>query len=345
MVAAAELGTARYADATFAELCDAWLDAVGSRLAPSTVAETRRILRRHLLPALGDIPLRKLRSEHFDHLYARLIEHGGQDGKPLSGDTVRRVHGVARRALNIAVRWGWITTNPASSIAPPREMRRPIRPPTPDEVVRLIAATRTANPALATFLLVAATTGARRGELCGLRWSDIDLNAGTLDIVRGIVIVEGMPRVMPTKTRRARHIALDQATVDELAAHQVCADQRAVERGFSLVADAFVFSRDLAGRKPFRPDVVTRSFRRVAQRAGLETVRLHDLRHYVATQLLTAGIDVRTVAGRLGHAHPSTTLNVYAAFVPDADRDAAEFIGRLLQSPKPAVPPVRQLDD
>ena len=146
MVAAAELGTARYADNTFAELCDAWLDAVGSRLAPNTVAETRRILRRHLLPALGDIPLRKLRSEHFDHLYARLLEHGGQDGKPLSGDTVRRVHGVARRALNIAVRWGWIASNPASSIAPPREMRRPIRPPTPDEVVRLIAATRTANP-------------------------------------------------------------------------------------------------------------------------------------------------------------------------------------------------------
>jgi hypothetical protein len=162
MVAAAELGTARYADNTFAELCEAWLDAVGSRLAPNTVAESRRILNRHLLPALGGIPLRKLRSEHFDHLYARLLDHGSHDGKPLSGDTVRRVHGVARRALNIAVRWGWIASNPASSIAPPREMRQPIRPPATGDVARLIAATRTANPALATFLLVAATTGRAR---------------------------------------------------------------------------------------------------------------------------------------------------------------------------------------
>lgn len=304
MVAAADLGTARYADASFAELCEAWLDAVGSRLAPNTVAETRRILNRHLLPAVGDTPLRKLRSEHFDHLYARLLEHGGPDRKPLSGDTVRRVHGVARRTLNIAMRWGWIASNPASSIAPPRELRRPIRPPTPGDVARLIAATRSANPALATFVLVAATTGARRGELCGLRWADVDFDHGTLDIVRAIVIVNGMPHEMPTKTRRGRHIALDRATVDELAAHQARAVRRAAEHGGPLAVNAFVFSHDPTGRKPFRPDVVTRSFRRLAQLAGLETVRLHDLRHYVATQLLTAGIDVRTVAGRLG-ARPS----------------------------------------
>ena len=342
MVTAAERGTAGLADATFAELCDAWLSAVESRLAPNTVVETRRILDRHLLPALGAIPLRRLRSQHFDDLYSHLSSHGRGDGKPLSGDTVRRVHGVARRALNIAVRWGWISTNPAASLTPPRELRRPIRPPRPADVTRLLRAARAGNPALATFVLVAATTGARRGELCGLRWDDLDVDDATLHIGRAIVIVADNPVEMPTKTRRFRHIALDPVTVAELDIHHQRLQRTAADAQVLLDPNGFVFSTDPAGRRPWRPDSTTRAFRRLARQAGLDTVRLHDLRHYVATRLLTAGVDVRTVAGRLGHAHPSTTLNVYAAFLPDADRHAAHLMGNLLTTHRdvdPAIPP------
>ena len=331
MVDAVEQDAAGHANATFGELCEAWLTAVAGRLAPNTVVETRRILDRFLLPTLGEVRLRRLRSEHLDHLCAQLLHHGGRDGKPLAQGTVLRVYGVARRALRIGVLWGWITANPANAITPPRDHPRPIRPPSPDEVGRLIAATRSANPALASCLVVAVTTGARRGELCGLRWTDIDLERGTLDIVRAIVLVNSTPQVMPTKSRRPRRIALDPLTATELAAHRARAEQHATAAGVTLAADAFVFSHHPAGSQPWRPDSVTRAFRRLARRNGLDGVRFHDLRHYVATQLLTAGVDVRTVAGRLGHAHPSTTLNVYAAFLPHADQHAAALMGQLLQ--------------
>ena len=161
--------------------------------------------------------LAKLRPEHLDGVYAELLRDGRSDGRPMSPATVQRVHGVARRALSVGVRWGWLAANPAFQAMPPRSMRRAITPPAPDDVVRLIEA---ANADLATFVLLAATLGARRGELCGLRWDDVDLDAGHVDIVRAIVIVDGRCVEAPTKTRQARRIFFDPTTADALRAHQ-----------------------------------------------------------------------------------------------------------------------------
>jgi integrase len=327
---AVDAGTTDGRSATFGELCEAWLANAAARLAPNTVAETRRILDRWLLPELGDRPLRRLRAEHLDSLYRRLLTGDTATGKALSPATVARIHAIARRALNVGRRWGWLSVNPADLATPPRSMRRVIRPPAPDDVRRLLAAARTRRPDLATFLVVAATTGARRGELCGLRWDDVDLDPGRLHIVRAIIIVDGATVEAPTKTRRARRIALDPATVAVLRAHRQREQSEAAISGVTMDEGGFVFHADACGRRPWRPDSTTRAFRRLAIETGLEGVRLHDLRHYVATQLLTSGVDVRTVAGRLGHANPSTTLDVYAAFVPQADRDAAEVMAQLI---------------
>lgn len=135
------------AGATFGELCETWLAHARVQLAANTVAETRRHLDRHLLPTLGDVPLAALRPEHLDGLYRDLLDHG-RNGKPLSGSTVRRIHGIAHRALTIGVRWGWLTTNPATGTMPPRPIRRPITPPSPQDVAALIAAARNTDPAL-----------------------------------------------------------------------------------------------------------------------------------------------------------------------------------------------------
>jgi len=324
MVAAAEAGVTHRAGATFGEM---WLAYASGHLTPNTVTETRRIVERILLPRLGDVPLAGLRPEQLDGLYVELLRGGRRDGVPMSAATVQRIHGVARRALTVGVRWGWLTANPAFIAMPPRSVRRAISPPEPAEVTRLVDA---AEPDLGLFVLLAATTGARRGELCGLRWSDLDLTDPRLEITRAVIIVDGNCQVAPTKTRQTRRIALDPVTVEALRAHRRRADKRARGAGCRVLRDGFVFSHEPDGRCPWRPDSTSGAFRHLRHEVGLDHVRLHDLRHFVATRLLAAGIDVRTVSGRLGHSLTSTTLNVYAAFVPDADREAAEVIGRLV---------------
>lgn len=209
-------------------------------------------------------------------------------------------------------------------------------------MVRLIAAATETAPDLAALLEVAATTGARRGELCGLRWGDLDRDAGQLDIVRSVIVVAGECRVAPTKSRQCRRVALDAQTLAILAAHRQRADKRAADAGAAVGAEAFIFSRDPDGARPLRPDSTSRAFTRLCRQVGLDHVRFHDLRHFVATRLLAAGVDLRTVAGRLGHSKAGTTLNVYAAFVPDADHQAAEVMATLLAANVRSDGPVRE---
>jgi integrase len=183
---------------------------------------------------------------------------------------------------------------------------------------------------------VAATTGARRGEVCGLRWRDIDLEAGTVLISRSVV--EAAHSVIvekDTKTHASRRIALDPGTVSSLLTQQVRMRSRADACGRTLTDAAHVFSRDPDGDRPLAPNDVTKAFIRVRTRAGLDSVRLHDLRHFAATRMLVAGVPVRTVSGRLGHANAATTLGVYAHFVEASDRDAATTLGALLESQSP----------
>ena len=218
-------------------------------LAPNTLAETRRILDSALLPRVGEVPLAKLRPEHLAGVYAELLRDGRSDGGPMSPATVQRVHGVARRPLSVGVRWGWLAVNPAFHAMPPRSMRRAITLPTPQQVARLFKA---AAPDLGAFVLLAAALGARRGELCGLRWNDVDLDAGHVEIVRSIVIVDGRCVEAPTKTRQARRVALDQATIDALRTHRRRADRAAGDVGAVLGRDAFVFSHAAGRREPWR---------------------------------------------------------------------------------------------
>lgn len=133
-----------------------------------------------------------------------------------------------------------------------------------------------------------------------------------------------------TESHRPRTISIDASTARRLRAHHERAMLAAAEHGTALVARAFVCSAAPDGAAPFRPDKATGTFRRVARRVGLRAARLHDLRHFAATQMIAAGIDVRTVAGRLGHGQPWTTLNTYAAFVPERDRVAADHLAVLL---------------
>ena len=157
---------------------------------------------------------------------------------------------------------------------------------------------------MACFLLLAATTGARRGELSALRWADIDLDLGTALIARSLVEGQGSELIeKDTKTHSSRRVALDEASIRELQRHQERCRQRSAASGSALRDSAHVFSLDPDGGRPWVPNEVTKRFIRIRKSVGLESVRLHDLRHFTATRLLAEGIPVRTVSGRLGHAN------------------------------------------
>lgn len=318
-------------DATVGDLIRDWLALVNRELSPTTARGYDWIVKTYITPTLGKVPLARLRTAQLDRFYGQLREKGGQDGKPLSAATVRQVHAIIRRALQQGVRWGWIATNPAALASPPKVRATQLTPPEPADVVRLIEAARTTDPDLGCFLHVAATTGARRGELCGLRWRDIDFKAGAMTISRNVVEGAGSQVVeKDTKTHAARRIALDPDTAAALKAQRERMAERAKACATALAPDAHVFSADPDGTRPWAPNDVTKAFIRVRSRAGLPAVRLHDLRHFAATRLLAAGVPVRTVSGRLGHANASTTLGVYAHFVEESDREAAAALGSLL---------------
>ena len=325
----AERGLATRTTATVGELLDRWLELAREDFSPKTTRETAGYIERNLRPALGDVRLSKLTTASLDRYYRSLLVDGGRNGRPLAPGSIRRIHGILRRALAQGVRWGWLGVNPAAAASPPRVPMPEIAPPTPAQLAKLQKAIDASDPEFGVFVRLSAMTGARRSEVLALRWTDVDLERGVVTIGRGLVQGPDGLVEKDTKTHQTRRVALDAPTTAVLTDHRSAAVERAQHCGVALADDAFVFAGDVAGTTPWYPDSASRRFRKACDEVGLKSVRLHDLRHYVATRLLSAGVDVRTVAGRLGHRNAATTLNVYSHFVPEADQEAAKILGRL----------------
>jgi integrase len=317
-------------DASVGELVEQWLDLKREALSVTTWEGYVGKARFRLIPALGKVSVRKLTVRDIDVFYRALARD-----ERLAASTVRQIHNVLTGALDQAVRWGWRSDNPARLATLPSVRRPDIRPPAPADVM---AAIERADQELALFVRISAVVGGRRGEVGALRWTDVDLAAGDLTITKALV--ESLDRTIhekDTKTHQARRIALDAATVEALRAWRSEVESRAKPFGVTLRSDGFVFSPETDGSTPWRPYHWTSAWRRLRDRIGIDpAVRLHDLRHFTATRLLDAGVPVKTVSGRLGHARPATTLNVYAHFIPATDRVAADVIGGLLATASPA---------
>jgi len=312
------------------ELCERSYRQAEPELSPAVAAEYRHLLDRRILPRWGPTPLSDLEAAELDEWYAQLRTPGGAGERALSPNSVLRIHSVLHHALNRAVRWGWLATNPASAASPPRPRKHHVAVPDANDVARLVEAAARVNPALSVFFRLAAASGARRGELCALRWKHVDLERGRITISRGLVHAGGTIVEQGTKTHAERRVTLDPGTVATLEAHRSRQLETARLAGMTVGPNTFVFSDADDGSAPWRPGYVTLAFTRLRDDLGLDGVRLHDLRHFNATSLLTAGTDIRTVSGRLGHANASTTLNIYAHFVEHADEQAVAAIGRLL---------------
>ena len=325
---AAEVGQARRRRGTVGELLEEWFAAASPHWAATTTSQTRSIINSHLVPQLGHIRADKLTTADIDDFYAHLLRSGGRDGRPLGAGTVQRIHVVLHRALTLAVRWEWIWLNPARTATPPRMPPAEVRPPNPAQVAELLAFVRDRSPALFVFLRLAVCTGARRSQLLALRWGDVDFDHGALSFTRAVVTGPDGAEVRPTKTYRTYRVEIDDDTLAVLA--DLLAVATAV--GGPPPGQAFVFSSASDGSRPWLPNWATKQFIAARRAAGLDHFRLHDLRHFMATQMLAAGVPIATVAQRLSHARASTTLNVYAHAVPGGDRAAAETLAGILSA-------------
>src|SRR5690606_36925249 len=309
---------------TVGELCERWYSHAAPDLSPAVAAEYRRLLDRRILPRWADVPLRRLRTADLDQWYSELRRSGAAGGKPLAPNTVMRAHAVLRRALAQGVKWGWLTVNPAANASPPRSKKQHLELPDAADVARLIEAAAKVNPYLPAYFRLAAATGARRGELCALRWKHIDLDKRRVTIAHSMAEVGGELIEKDTKTHQVRKVTIDEETAAVLVAHREGCEELAAKCGAKVSTSSFLFSHEVDFSKPWRPNYATLAFGRLRNELGLDGVKLHHLRHFSATQLLSAGIDIRTVSGRLGHANASTTLDFYAQFLQAADERAAD---------------------
>ncbi|WAL64499.1 tyrosine-type recombinase/integrase [Amycolatopsis cynarae] len=341
--------------ATVNQLLDRYLEYLDVDV--TTRTRYKIAIEKHIKPLLGNVALAKLNGETFDSFYKTLrtcrshcggrsfVEHRTKGEhkctnrcrahtcKPLSLASVRKIHTCLSGALKAAVRWQWITVNPLDQAHPPKRPTPDPKPPTPEEATVIV---NKAFKDLAWGMLVwlAMTTGARRGELCALRWDWLDLDNATLRIRTNIA--QDGPRTWEkdTKSHQQRRITLDPETVGLLRAYRLHCEAQARSLGATIAKDGRLFSPSADHSTWHKPSSVTQRYRRMCRSLGLD-MNIHQLRHYSATELIAAGVDVRTVAGRLGHSDGgTTTLKVYSAWVAEADQKAAGRItGRMPQAP------------
>jgi integrase len=198
-------------------LVDQWVPAIEHTIRPNTFNSYRAEVRNHLVPRLGHVRLRDLRPEHLNKLYGELLRSGYRYGGGLSARSVQYVHIVIGRALRDPVRWQLVVRNIAKDADPPKPERKDAKYWTPEQLRAFVE--HDVDDRLQPLWILAATTGARRGELCGLRWVDIDFDAARLTIVQTLVVVGGTPTFSTPKTAAGRRtLSLDPLTISALRA-------------------------------------------------------------------------------------------------------------------------------
>ena len=283
----------------------------------SEVAATTRVGYLAKLPHLGPLGSIDAATARVVDVESRLIEVAAEVG---SGTAVA-LHRLLRAAWNDAVRLELVHASPMGRVKPPKHVVKKVEGITPEQVVAIIA--REHRPGRSTLFRVAAATGCRRGELAALRWSDIDFSRSVLTVAHAI----SMGEIKGTKTGVVKRISLDSGTVAALTAWR---DHLAVERlGLGLPpVDAAGWVWERADGGPIHPDTIT-GWWTSARRGIADGARFHDLRHFAASMMLAAGVDVVTAAQRQGHS-PQVMLSVYAHALPESDRLAAEVLGDAL---------------
>ncbi len=310
-------------DESLASFLDAWLDHAAGRVRAKTWQGYECLIRLYARPVLGDLSLSELRPLHLQRLYAALLS---DPGRPLSGGTVLNLHLVLTQALSQAVRWGYISSNPASGAQPPRPRRAEpaqVDAELSEAILQAARGTRFECPAA-----IAISTGMRRGEILGLRWSDLDPDLSLAQVRRSLQPTRRGLVFEPPKTRRSRRAVMLPAFLGPYL-HRQMKDQsrRRAKAGERWLETDLVIDR--GDGAPLHPDTLSSRWGVFLVRAGLPHVRFHDLRHAHATLMLQQGVHPKVVSERLGHASVGITLDTYSHVLPAMQAEATRAFDEL----------------
>ena len=306
---------------TLGEWLEIWLtECAEPSVRPSTFRGYRAYVRDKIAPYLGEKEIRKVTVDYIQNLYRKLKKEGGAEGGPLSGASVRRIHGVLHQALKVAADRHLIVKNPTDNVTLPKREPSPRTILNDEQLERFMEAIRQ-DRRWHDFFYLEITTGLRRGELCGLMWSDFDEKKGTLSIRRTLHGKEGGGYyVGDTKTGTGRRIIkLPPSTVQLLT-----------ERKRAAISQ-WIFPNPIHPEDPVMPNSGYNRMKKLLAEAGLPRMRFHDLRHTFATHALTSGVDAKTLSGILGHTKTSFTLDTYTHVTGDMHRRASEIVGGFME--------------
>lgn len=314
---------------TVAQWLDIWQrDYLGS-VKPKTVLNYSQNIKNHIRPAMGAIKLDALDTPTIQKLYNSLsVEKDGRPG--LSPKTVKNVHGVLHKALQQAVKVGYIRFNPADACELPRMEHREIKPLDDAAISAFLQAIR--GHRFEAVYLAMLFTGMRRGEVCGLTWDCVDLERGTILINKQLQNVSGKPGefvLVSTKNSKGRTITAAPSVVEVLKKHRTQQRLDQLRAGPMWQETGFVFCNEIGAR--LSPNTVYHNYKRIVASIGLPDARLHDLRHSYAVAALRAGDDIKTVQGNLGHHAASFTLDVYGHVTEEMKKASAERMEQFIK--------------
>ena len=315
---------------TVKEYLGRWLaDYAKSNTTGKTYERYAEIVETHLNPGLGHHKLLKLKPLHIQDFYTQSLTAGRRDGKGgLSPGSVLHMHRLLHQALGQAVRWQILVRNPAAAVEPPRPQNREMRVLNETETAQMLRKAEGAR--LYTPILLAVTTGMRRGEILALTWPDIDLKAEKLRMTKSLEQTKAGLTVKSTKTAKGRRtIPLPMMTVKGLRRHKAQQGQWRLRLG-SAYRDLGLVCAARDGSY-WQPDSLSKDFQLFLQESKLPRIRFHDLRHTHATQLLRQSVHPKIVAERLGHSTITITLDTYSHVVPGLQEEAARQLDRALR--------------
>lgn len=316
---------------TVAEYLKRWLaDYAKPKVAGNTLERWEQIVDKHLTPALGNRPLKDLTPLDIQAYYSRELASGRLDGSGgLSRRTVHHHHRLLFQALKQAVKWRILAINPAEAVEPPKPEKPDIEVLDNEELGKLLNVARPTRSYPA--ILLAATTGMRRGEVLGLRWRDVDLDKHLLAVSQSLEETKDGLRMKAPKTQTSRRsISLPGITVEALRAHKIAQAQERLQLGLGRNDEGLVFTT-LDG-EPVRPRNLTKEFTRLVKRAGGHRITFHGLRHTHITALLKDGTNPKVVSERAGHSSVAVTLQLYGHVLPNMQADAAKAVDTALRT-------------